>query len=138
VRVVLDTNVIVSGLIWGGEPRHLLDFARQNTITPYTSAVLLDELADVLARDKFAARLATRNLTPNGIVRGYAALARVIAAPIIARTVPDDPDDDAVIACALAAQADLIVSGDRDLLILHPYQNTAILKPSEAVKRILG
>jgi uncharacterized protein len=64
VRVVLDTNVIVSGLIWGRPPRHLLDLARQNTITLYTSAVLLDELAGVLSREKFAARLVARGLTP--------------------------------------------------------------------------
>jgi len=53
-------------------------------------------------------------------MRGYAALARSIAAQVIVRTVPADPDDDAVIACALAAKANLIVTGDSDLLSLTP------------------
>ena len=84
MRIVLDTNVIVSGLLWGGPPRRLLDLARQNAITPYTSAVLLDELSEVLAREKFAVPLAAHGLTPNGILRGYAALAQTIAPPPIA------------------------------------------------------
>lgn len=138
MRVVLDTNVIVSGLIWGGPPRHLLDLARQKTVTLYTSTALLDELAGVLSREKFAARLSARGLTPSGIMHGYAALAHTVAAPVIARTVPTDPDDDAVIACALTAKASLIATGDRDLLILHPFQTIAILNPSDAVQWILA
>lgn len=138
MRVVLDTNVIVSGLLWGGPPRRLLDLARQNAITPYTSAVLLDELGEVLAREKFAVPLVAHGLTPNGILRGYAALAQTIAPPPIARAVPADADDDAVIACALAAKASLIVTGDRDLLVLHPFQEIAILNPAAALQILTG
>ncbi len=136
MRVVLDTNVIVSGLLWGGPPRRWLDLARQNTIALYTSAVLLAELAEVLAREKFTVPLVAHGLTPNGILRGYAALAQTVAAPLIARTVPADADDDAVIACALAAKANLIVTGDRDLLVLHPFGEIAILNPTAALQRI--
>ena len=136
MRVVLDTNIVVSGLLWGGPPRQLLELARRGTIALYTSAVLLDELADVLTREKFAVPLATHGITPNSILRGYAALAQTVAAPLIARTVPADADDDAVIACALAAKASLIVTGDRDLLVLHPFQDIAILNPTAAWRRI--
>jgi putative PIN family toxin of toxin-antitoxin system len=119
MRVVPDTNVVVSGLIWGGPPRQLLDLARHGAIVLYTSTVLLAELDDVLSRDKFAVLLASRKLTPQGIARGYASLARAIVAPAIPRTVPTDADDDAVIACALAAKASLIATGDADLLALY-------------------
>lgn len=133
VRIVLDTNVIVSGLIWGGPPRQLLDLARVGAVSLYTSALLLDELADVLSREKFATLLAARNFTPAGIMQGYSAFAQSISTPAIPRTVPTDADDDAVIACALAAHAQIIATGDSDLLILHPFQNIAILKPSDAL-----
>ena len=133
MRAVLDTNVIVSGMIWGGSPRHLLDLARCGTVTLYTSAALLDELRDVLSREKFAARLAARNRTPDGIAQGYVALARSVAAPMIPRTVPADADDYAVLACALASRANLIVTGDSDLLILNPFRAIAILKPADAL-----
>lgn len=56
--------------------------------------------------------------------------------PLAARTVPADADDDAVIACALAAKASLIVTGDRDLLVLHPFGEIAILNPTAALQRI--
>ncbi len=53
MRLVLDTNVVVSGLLWGGVPRRLLDLGRDGRVMLFTSSVLLDELADVLPRDRF-------------------------------------------------------------------------------------
>lgn len=138
MRVILDTNVVVSGVIWGGAPRQLLDAARHGTILPYTSTALLDELGDVLSREKFAALLSTRSLTPEGILWGYANLARVIVAPPIPRTVPTDADDDAVIACAIAANAEIIGTGDTDLLVLHPYRGISILKPADILRKLAG
>ena len=60
MRLVLDTNVVLSGLLWRSHPRHLLDLAREDAVALYTSSVLLDELADVLSRAKWAAMLAAR------------------------------------------------------------------------------
>lgn len=60
-----------------------------------------------------------------------------LAEPLdVPSVVPNDPDDDHVLACALAAKADLIVSGDRHLLALNRYQNIPIVSPAEAVNRI--
>ena len=63
-------------------------------------------------------------------------LARVVKPPTIERTVPTDADDDVVIATALAAHADLIVTGDRDLQVLHPFQGIQILNAAEALHYI--
>lgn len=59
----------------------------------------------------------------------YGILATLVKLQAIERTVPQDADDDVVIATALAAQADVIATGDRHLLTLHPYQDIHILKP---------
>jgi putative PIN family toxin of toxin-antitoxin system len=65
VRVVLDTNTLVSGVISpGGPPRRLLNGVRSQVIELCSSATLLAELLDVLSREKFAARLAQAGLTP--------------------------------------------------------------------------
>jgi putative PIN family toxin of toxin-antitoxin system len=135
VRLVLDTNILVSGLIWGGVPRRLLDLARDGQATLFTSSVLLDELADVLARDKFQTMLATQGITPAFLMQRYGMLARLVTPQAIEHTVRD-PDDDAIIATALAAQAEVIVSGDHDLLVLHPYKEIQILDPAQAMQMV--
>jgi putative PIN family toxin of toxin-antitoxin system len=126
VHVVADTNTVVSGLLWYGNPRQALDAAPTGAITLSTSASLLAELAEVLQRPKFAQRLARANLTPHTLVFGYAVLARLVVPAPIAPVVEADPDDDAVLTCAVAAQAEVIVSGDSDLLALESYETTPI------------
>jgi uncharacterized protein len=116
VRVVLDTNIVISGLLWRGPPRQLLDTAREATITLYTSSVLLDELAKVFSREHLAPIIAANQATPAFLMRRYAMLAQLVFPVPIARVVPKDIDDDAVIACAIAAHADLIISGDMQFL----------------------
>lgn len=139
MRLVLDTNVVLSGLFWRSHPRRLLDLGRDRTVSLYTSSVLLDELADVLSRMKWAAMLASQQTDAAFLMRRYGMLAKVVRPHPVGRVVPDDPDDDAVIACALAANADLIVSGDRHLHNLGgDYNGITILTPAQAVQRICG
>jgi uncharacterized protein len=68
VRIVLDTNLLVSGLIAAGLPRRLIDGAKAGEFELCTREVLLAELLDVLSRSKFAATLSQASLTPQGIV----------------------------------------------------------------------
>ncbi|MEO7557674.1 MAG: putative toxin-antitoxin system toxin component, PIN family [Gammaproteobacteria bacterium] len=138
MRVVLDTNTLVSSIISaGGPPRHLLDAARTQVFELYSSATLLAELHDVLSREKFATRLAEAGLTPQGIVRELRRMAYMVVPPSVPRVIENDPDDDHVLACAVAAQADLIVSGDKHLHSLGGlYNNIRIVRPTEAVKII--
>lgn len=136
VHVVADTNTVVSGLLWHGPPRQVLDAARTGTMTLSTSASLLAELADVLQRPKFAQRLARANVTPPTLVLGYAALARLVVPAPIGPVVEADPDDDAVLACAVAACAEVIVSGDSDLLALESYEGIPIITAAQLMARI--
>ena len=116
-------------------PRRLLELARSGHVTLFTSGVLLDELADVLARDKFAALLASQEISPAFLMQRYGLLAQLVKPQALERTVRD-VDDDVVIATALAAHADVIVTGDHDLLVLHPYRDIQILNPAEAVRLV--
>ena len=97
MRVVADTNTVVSALLWRGSPYRLFQAVNDDRISLYTSRVRLDEFEDVLSRD---------------------------------------PDDDHVIACALAAKARLIVSGDRDLRDLGTYKGIRILNATDALRLI--
>lgn len=135
MRVVLDTNTLVSGIVSsGGPPRRLLDGARAQAFEWYSSTMLLAELLDVLSRDKFAMRLRTAGLTPQDIVVALRRLAILVEPGDVPRVIAADPDDDHVLACAVAARADLVVSGDRHLLELGSnFQGIRIASPAEAV-----
>lgn len=135
MRLVLDTNAAVSGLLWHGNPGRLIDAARAGSVTLYASAPLLAELRGVLEREKFAKHLQVRGLSATHVFEGYATLATVVVPTIIPPVIIDDPDDDAVLACAVAAKADLVVSGDPHLLKLEHYQGIPIVTPTEAVER---
>lgn len=134
MRLVLDTNAAVSGLLWQPGKADRRRASRRRDL--YTTASLLAELHGVLGREKFAKHLQARRLTAIQIFEGYAALATVVVAAIIPAVVVDDPDDDAVLACAVAAKADLVVSGDPHLLKLEDYQGVPIVTPAEGVERL--
>ncbi len=137
MRFVLDTNLLVSGVIATGLPRRLIDGAKAGEFELCTSEVLLAELLDVLSRSRFTERLAQAGLTPQGIVDDLRRIAVVVSSTDVPRVVPTDPDDDHVIAAAVAGKADLIASGDkRDLLPLGSFQGIPIITAREAVERL--
>lgn len=136
MRLVLDTNTALSALLWGGTPGRLIDAAEAGRIELVSSAALLAELQGVMAREKFARRLALRKLKVADLFDGYAALVMIVAPAAIAPTITRDPADDQVLAAALAAQADLIVSGDAHLLDLKRFQGIAIVNAATAVERV--
>lgn len=135
MNVVLDTNTVVSGSLWSGAPRQVLDLARNGVITLFTSPELLAELADVLRRKKFATRLEQAGITADELVYGYAAVARTIRPAKIAPVILDDPDDDKVLACAKTAKAEVITSGDNHLLKLKEYEGIHILSVNKFLER---
>ena len=134
MRLVLDTNIVVSGLIWSGPPRRLLDLAVRGDIALFSSTVLLDELAGVLERRKFAALLASRDVTAAFLTQRYGAVITLVIPARLDRTVPADADDDHVMAAALSARADAIATGDRHLLALDPYRGIRIRSPAAALE----
>lgn len=136
MRLVLDTNIVASGLLWNGTPAQLIESARVNEIEVFTSRVLLAELARVLQRPKFAKAIAASGLPFDELVLGYAELAMLVTLVPIPATVPNDPDDDHVLACAIAAEAELIVSGDSDLLTLKMFREIPIMTAAEAMRTI--
>jgi putative PIN family toxin of toxin-antitoxin system len=136
VRIVADTNTIVSGLLWSGPPQELINAARAKRITLYSSVALTAEFAEVIGREQFAKRLRAARLSAAELVSDYARLAKFVIPADINPTVAGDADDDQVLACALAASADAIVSGDKHLRNLKTYQNIPIINTAEALARL--
>jgi putative PIN family toxin of toxin-antitoxin system len=98
---------------------------------------MLDELDSVLKRSKFAARLAAGGVDPSTLILGYTALSHVIKAPQPIPPICRDPSDDEVLACAQTALADLIVTGDSDLLAIGRFKSIRIVNSADGVALIL-
>jgi uncharacterized protein len=121
-RVVADTNIYVSAMMFAGLPGSLLDLGLLQAFTLVISPPLLDELEDKL-RVKFgvtAEDAATIRAKLEGV-------ADVVAPDFVLDVVKDDPDDNRVLECAVAGKADYIVSGDRHLLKLKAHAGIPIL-----------
>lgn len=135
MRLVLDTNVVVSAFFWNGAPRRLLQASRAGHIELFTSTALLAEMTDVLSRKKFEKKIAASLFTVDQLVDRYAALALLVK-PEFLKGVAPDPDDDVVIATALAAQASFLVTGDKPLLSLVGYQSVSIVEVETALQAL--
>jgi uncharacterized protein len=133
MRAILDTNVLLSAVLWRGLPHALLELVRSNTLTLVISPALLTELTGVLQRSKFAGNFVRVQTTPAQSLAELHRLCKVIDPPPLPQPVCRDPNDDMVLALALAAQVDLIVSGDNDLLVLHPFEGIPVLSPADAL-----
>ena len=136
MRIVADTNVIVSAFLWGGTPRRLLDAVEARRFELFTSRALVTELEDVLSREKFTERLRKTRFTSAFLLARYTQLATLIAPAEAAVPELRDPDDALVLACALAARADAIVSGDGDLRALGSYRGIPVLSPADCLERV--
>lgn len=136
MHIVADTNTALSGLLWSGPPRRLIDLARERSLTLCTSVILLAELAEVIARDKFAQRLQLAGLSAADLVQDYRRLTVIVEPQPLSGPVSRDPDDDHVLACAVAAHAELIVTRDLDLLDLKTFRDIPILAAADALRMV--
>ena len=137
MRLVLDTNVVFSALLWRGPPYRLLELVQsRSNVQIYSSPVLIAELADVLGRPSATRRLAMIGRDARDVLVDYVAAVEVVEPVEVPRVVPNDIGDDHVIAAAVAAYADLIVSGDSDLLSMGSYQSIGIVRAATAIELV--
>lgn len=130
IRAVLDTNVLVSAFLFGGVPLGILDLAEAGAIEVYTSENALAELLDVLSRPEFEKRLKTLRVSARVMADFYKSVS-ILVAPSEPPGICPDPDDDEFIGIALAAEANVIVSGDRHLLACSPSSPIPVVTISE-------
>ncbi len=99
MRAVIDTNALLSGLLWRGAPHALIEHVRAGTLAIVSSPVLLAELVEVISRAKFDEILARSNTSRERPLAEVRQLADVIVPPPLPQPVCRDPDDDHVLSC---------------------------------------
>lgn len=127
LRIVLDSNVLISAVVFGGKPREILERVFRGGLTLIVSPAILDEVEAVLGGEKFrfsgdAARVVVQEIESSAVVVNPTTAVSVV---------PDDPDDNQVIACALDGRADCLISGDQHLLKIGRYSSLPIVKPAD-------
>ncbi len=130
---VLDANVIISGLGFFGAPRHCIDLAIDGNAGLITCRTILDDV-----RAKLVDKLGFPAEHAGWAVDKITAVARVVDPPGQLRGVCRDPDDDVILECALVGEADYLVTGDRDLLVLTVYQSVRIVNPKDFIAALSG
>jgi putative PIN family toxin of toxin-antitoxin system len=131
-RLVLDTNVVIAALIWNGTPRRVLSAGHEEKAILMTSAQLLTELRVDLSRSKSDHRIYEARQTVDGLIAAYT-WQTISVLPFPIPRIVSDPDDNVVIGTALAANANLVVTGDKALLSIVEYEGIRIVPPVEAL-----
>ena len=132
MKIVCDTNVLVSGILFQGHPRRILLLAARGSLTNVTSPALLREAEDVLSRPKFG-------LQPSqvdNILMLFRDTFELVHPDRAVTVISDDPADNRVLEAAGAAAADMIVSGDHHLLALKEWQGIRVLSPADFTKEM--
>ena len=134
LRVVFDTNILVSAWLWEGNESMLVESAELGVIHGYSSEPLIDELCVALSYPRFG-------LSQDEVasIRSYYLLILDIVHPEqTVNAISDDPEDNRVLECALEAKADYIVSGDNHLLGLVEFSGIKIVKAAELLQALFN
>ena len=133
IRVVLDTNILISALLFKGELTRMVGLWQRGKMIPVISKETFDELRTVLEYPKFSlSRAEIKSLIEQEILPFF----EVVNVSKHVKGACRDPGDDKFISCAISANADYIVTGDKDLSDLKKYQSVRIIHASDFIKRV--
>ena len=134
---VIDTNVVISGLLWHGPPNQLLKWARDGIIRVFACEETIAELKRVIEYKRLTKRLSIIGSNPDEVFAYFMNLAVFVPSPkFIPAKIIEDPFDNLFLALASENKAHLIISGDNHLLDLKEYNHIQIVTPAEACKVI--
>lgn len=134
MNIILDTNVFVSGVFFGGPPGRILKAWRDGDVQLVVSGEIFEEYQRVGRR--LAGQFPGVDLAP--MLELLAVEAELTPARGLPEPVCDDPDDDKFLACALSSKTRLIISGDRHLLKVSGYRRINIVRPRAFIDEYLG
>ena len=123
IRVVLDANIVISGLRYGGNPRQVMDLGESREIAAYTSPFILGEVERVLQGERFNWERERVQVA----VGPFRQWANLVEPTVVVQGVCRDDDDNRILECCLECNADYLVTGDNDLLVLGEFQGTRIV-----------
>ena len=128
LKLVLDTNTIISAFFWEGNEAELLRKIEQGKAELYVTNETLNEVKEVIKRPKFIEVMRRADLTPDQIMEKIVSLSHLVIAPKLNIKACRDEKDNKFLECAESAKADYLVSGDEDLLVLKEFNGVIIVR----------
>lgn len=130
-RVVLDTKVWASAVVWGGRPARIVHLAEKGRIQILTSPDVLGEISRVLEYPRLKTILDGANARKDTVLTKIAEISHVVESRHSTRLIKEDPSDNRILDCAIEGKADYMISGDRHLLQLGKFGPVRIVNTSE-------
>jgi len=134
LKVVADSNVLISALLWTGTPHEIIKLAESKKIQLFSSLPIIEEISEVLIRPKFIERMGELKTTPEELIESLLSIVEVVHPTVFINEIKTDSDDNRILECGVAAGADFIVSGDPHLLKIKSYRNIPIVTPRKFVE----
>ena len=131
MKAVIDVNVWVSGLLWGGVPAQVLRLVQQGQIASFISSELMLELETTLRRPKFQSQLLKRNQTVEALCEIARSISTLIEISTLAIPQLRDKNDVKIPATAIESKSEFLITGDLDLLVLNPFESIQIVTPGK-------
>jgi len=132
LKVVLDTNILVSAWLWEGNESKIVELIENGLVIGYTSPLLIREFEKVMNYPKF--RLSEEEIA--SAVGYYQIILRTIEPKTMVNIIRNDPADNRILDCAFSAKANAIITGNKHLLALGRFKNIRILTSAEFLKLI--
>lgn len=134
MNIVCDTNVLISGVLFGGHAREILQLASRGVLINFISPDILRKAERVLGRSKFGLR-------PEHVIEITALFKdtfEIVIPSLEVQAIQSNPEDNHVIEAALAARAEFIISGDKHLLNLAEWEGIHVVSPAQFIRSIIG
>lgn len=130
LRIVFDTNVLVSSVFWEGNESRLIELAEKGIFEAFTSPFILDEVVNVLSSVKFQ----LNEDQVESIAEYFLSIMHIVEPRLNIDIIHDDPSDNRIIECAVSCNANIIVSGDKHLISLKKFRSIKIISSHETLK----
>lgn len=137
MRVVFDTNVLISAFLWQQNLKPIYDAIRRRAVSPCFTQDTWAELQRALSYKKFGKQLLKINISSDDVMHLLASRSHFSVSRLRITEIKDDPSDNMFLACALASRASFIVSGDTHLLSLKKFQKIRITRPRDFIEEVL-
>lgn len=135
-KIVLDTNVWVSALLWGGKPAALIKAAEESKVSVFASESIVGEISHVLTYPKLARIYQAEGLRFEELIAAVLKVVKFVEVDKKVDVVAEHPADDKFVECALTAGAEYVVSGDKHLLNLGNYRKIRVVSVREFLQVI--